>query len=140
MLSSFESALLDRHLRKCASCRTFAEATTLQTELLRGVELEPPPRPIELPERTSHRLRAFTSAGAALALAGAVAVAAFSLGSRGGNPSASRHHAEKPPAGKQFVVYSAQPGPDAALQVPRLRVEPVTYADGPVHGFFSQPA
>jgi predicted anti-sigma-YlaC factor YlaD len=137
MLSSFESALLDRHLRKCASCRAFADATAHQTELLRGVVLEPPPRPIELPERASHRLRAFTSAGAAVVVAAAVAVATFSLGNRGTTASS---HREIAPAGKQFVVYPAQPTPNESLQVPRLRVEPVTYADGPVHGLYSQPA
>ena len=137
MLSSFESALLDRHLRKCASCRAFSEATTIQTELLRGVELEPPPRPIELPERASHRKRAFASAGAVLVAAAAVAVATFSLGNQG---AVSSQRAEVPPAGKQFAVYAAQPTPNASLQVPRIRVEPLTYAEGPVRGLFGQPA
>lgn len=136
MLSSFESALLDRHLRKCPSCRAFAEGTAAQTELLRGIQLEPLPHPIELPERRS-RLRAFGSAGAALAVAAAVAVSTFTLGNN--RAVSSSHRVMTAPAGKQIVVYSAQPSANSALDVPRLRMEPASYADGPVHGLYSIP-
>jgi len=45
MLSTFEAALLDRHLRRCPSCRAFAASAACQTQLLRGAELEQPLRP-----------------------------------------------------------------------------------------------
>jgi predicted anti-sigma-YlaC factor YlaD len=140
MLSSFESALLDRHLRKCPSCRAFAEGTAAQTELLRGIRLEPLPHPIELPERGRSRVRAFASAGAAVAVAAAVAVSTVTLGN-GRSVSTASHRVDKAPAGKQIVVYAAHPGAaNTTVEVPRLRVEPASYADGPVHGMYSVPA
>lgn len=131
MLSSFESALLDRHLRKCASCRAFANETALQTELLRGIELEPPPRPIELPERASRRGRKVGAAGAALAVAAVAAISTFTFGS---DRAAAVSAHETVPPGKELVVYGAQPTPNSTIQVPRLRIEPATYVNGPAHG------
>ena len=59
MLSAFESALLDRHLRGCPSCRSFAIDAEEQTRLLRSALLEQPTRSGPGPLRVgSRRLRA----------------------------------------------------------------------------------
>ena len=49
MLSAFESALLDRHLRGCAACRSFAVNADEQTRLLRNAVLEQPGRSVTIP-------------------------------------------------------------------------------------------
>ena len=46
MLSTFESALLDRHLRGCPDCSSFAVDAQEQTRLLRSALLEQPTRPV----------------------------------------------------------------------------------------------
>src|SRR4051812_37540799 len=74
MLSTFEAALLDRHLRRCADCNAFAEAAAAQTHLLRGAAPEQPRR-IELPARTASPFRR----GAVGALSAVVAAAAAAL-------------------------------------------------------------
>jgi predicted anti-sigma-YlaC factor YlaD len=49
VLSLFESALLERHLRKCADCSDFSAVAAAQTQLLRSAELEQPLRPVAIP-------------------------------------------------------------------------------------------
>ena len=53
MLSTFESALLDRHLRGCPDCSSFAIDAQEQTRLLRGALLEQPTRPVVVSESAS---------------------------------------------------------------------------------------
>ncbi len=138
MLSVFEGALLDRHLRRCASCRAFAAATAAQTDLLRTAPLEQPQRPIEAP-RVRHRAvrRAATGTIGAVLAAAAAALVLISSG--------SRDRAGLPPrvavgtAAPVLMVVAAQPSPDSPIEVPRLKMSPASVADGPVHGYFSQP-
>lgn len=141
MLSSFEEALLDRHLAGCASCNAFATATAAETKLLRAADFEELPAPVVLPRTAPHPLRRSASGLAAAALA-AVA-AALTVG--GGGVVGSQQHsaaAERTAAasGPMIVVVAAQSGPAAtSVEVPRLRVQSVSVADLPVHGKFSDP-
>ena len=90
MLSSFEEALLDRHLAGCASCNAFATATAAETSLLRAADLEDLPVPVVLPWTAPHPLRRSASGLAAAALA-AVA-AALTVG--GGGVVGTQQHSE----------------------------------------------
>jgi predicted anti-sigma-YlaC factor YlaD len=140
MLSTFEAALLDRHLRRCAECSAFAQAVGAQTHLLRAAALEQPPR-IELPVRTASPFRR----GAVGALSAVVAAAAAALvllspttdnqgGGQVGETAAMRT------VGRSvLVVYPEKFSPASHVEMPRLRVQPASIADGPVHGYFSIP-
>jgi predicted anti-sigma-YlaC factor YlaD len=136
-LSTFETALLDRHLRRCSACRAFAEAVTVQTQLLRSAPLEAPLRGVTLPERSSRPVRR-GAAGALGALVAAAAAAAvlFSPSS----PTSTATSAARATNSPQLFVFAARPSPTASVDVPRLRVEPATFADGPTHGIYSLPA
>jgi predicted anti-sigma-YlaC factor YlaD len=139
MLSMFESALLDRHLRRCAGCRAFADATQEQTELLRQARLETPARTIVVPERrTSRRRRA--AIGTALVAAVSSAAAAFTL-------APDLHHATRGTRvgvrdqNPVMVVVPASPTPNSKVEIPRLKVEPASIADGPLRGaYFNRPS
>jgi anti-sigma factor RsiW len=138
-LSTFEAALLDRHLSRCPACCAFATGAATQTELLRAAALEQPGRRVELPARPARTAR--RSLAGAFGAAAAAAVAALVL------VSPSSHNATKDSSRglaaasttPQLVVFTAQPGPTATIDVPRLRVEPASFADGPVHGLYSMP-
>ena len=78
VLSLFESALLDRHLRRCADCRAFAAGAAAQTQLLRTAELEQPLRPVALPAGRRRPVRR-VAAGALTAVASVAAAAAMTL-------------------------------------------------------------
>jgi hypothetical protein len=77
MLSTFESRLLDRHLRTCADCRFFAAGAVEQTRLLRAAPLErleqPLTGPVAVPRQRARAL-AVTFAGALAAAAAAAAL------------------------------------------------------------------
>lgn len=136
MLSFFESALLDRHLRRCADCRSFAAAVSAHTHLLRSAELEEPGRRVEVPgRRVSHRRSAV---GAAVVTAVAAAAAFLAIGP-------STHQTGTPESAgvnsPVFVVVPAQPTPDSNVEVPRLTVQPASIADGPIRGaYFNLPS
>jgi predicted anti-sigma-YlaC factor YlaD len=143
MLSTFESALLDRHLTGCPSCRAFSASASAQTRLVRAAALEEPSRPVEIeipwsPARTARRNAGGILAGAMAAAAAAVTV--LGLGQHSGSlqPSPSASAA----GGPALVVVAAAPNPSMkqSVEVPRLRVRPASIADGPVRGMFSQPA
>jgi anti-sigma factor RsiW len=141
MLSAFESALLDRHLKRCPECRAFAADVGGQMQLLRSAPLELPERQVVVPAtRRPVRRRAF---GTLTALAGAAAAAAFALTPGGGDNSqagAIRSSAPRVQVGAPVpVVVAAQPTPSSKETVPRLVMEPASIADGPVHGLFSTP-
>jgi hypothetical protein len=140
MLSSFESAFLDRHLSGCSSCSSFAVAVTQQTALLRAAELEAPPaRPILAPAAPRvHRRRA----AAVMALSACVASLAAALvlvpGGRQTTTGAARPTTAR--GAPVLVSYMATPSPsNPSIEVPRLSLQPASYADGPVRGIFSVP-
>ena len=142
MLSTFEAALLDRHLRRCVDCRAFAADLSAHTALLRGAELEQPSRRVELPTRRAGTVRrgalGMFAAGAAAA---AVALALVTAGGReqSANVSATAS-VHDPGVGKPvLVVVPARPSLTVSETVPRLKVRPASIADGPVHGLFSLP-
>ena len=136
MLSIFESALLDRHLRRCADCRGFAAAVSAQTQLLRNAELEEPGRRFEAPARRSHRRR--SAAGAALAAGVAAVAAVFAVTPGAGHQGTPESVRVNSPV---FVVVPAKPKPNSTIEVPRLTVQPASIADGPVRGaYFNLPS
>jgi hypothetical protein len=137
MLSAFESALLDRHLRGCAACRSFADDAGAQTNLLRGAPLEQPTRRIELPAATPARSVPRNAAGILSACLVAAAAAAVLVwpGARSNTPQFGAARAGAP----VLVVYPAEPSTNTSVEVPRLRMQPASIADGPVHGYFSAP-
>lgn len=137
MLSTFEAALLDRHLRGCPSCDAFATAATAQTELLRTAPLAAP-APVAIPRRVPHPLRRSAS-GVAVGVAAAV-VAAFTVSGLGSQKQSTAAARTAAAAGPMIVVVAAQSGPSpTSVEVPRLRVQPVSVADLPVHGKFNDP-
>lgn len=141
MLSTFEAALLDRHLRRCAECSAFARAASAQTGMLRAAELEHPRSPVQLPARTASPFRR----GAVGALSAVVAAAAAALvvlspstNNQGGVQLGAT--ASSRAVGRTvLVVYAAKLSPSSRVEMPRLRVQPASIADGPVHGYFSIP-
>jgi predicted anti-sigma-YlaC factor YlaD len=139
MLSSFEAALLDRHLRGCVSCRSFAVAAGQQTTLLRAAELEVPARRVIVPAAPRvHRRRAV----AAMALSACVAsLAAALLFVPGGQQTTRALRTTAARGAPVLVSYTASPSPSSpSIEVPRLSVRPASYADGPVRGIFSVPS
>jgi hypothetical protein len=137
MLSTFEAALLDRHLRGCPSCDAFATAATAQTELLRAAPLLEP-TPVTIPRSAPHPLRRSASGVAAGAVAAVVAALTVGgTGPQGPSRAAERNAAA---AGPMIVVVAARSGPaPTSVEVPRLHVEPAAVADLPVHGKFNDP-
>ena len=139
MLSVFESALLDRHLRGCASCSAFAVSAEAQAALLRAAPLEVLERRVVIPASPVRRIgRAAAGVlSASVAAAAAVAVFMFSgAGSTGNGPSLAAARSGAP----VMVTFAASPSPaSATVEVPRLRVQPASIADGPVHGYFNEP-
>jgi hypothetical protein len=138
MLSSFEAALLDRHLRGCASCHSFAVAAAQQTALLRAAELEVPARRVVVPAVARvHRRRAV----AAMALSACVAsLAAALMFVPGGQRTTGASRTTAARGGPMLVSYAATPSLSTpSIEVPRLSVKPASYADGPVRGIFSVP-
>ena len=139
-LSTFEAALLDRHLRRCADCRAFAADVSAQATLLRGAALEQPSRRVEIPARRSTAVR--RSAVTAFGAFAAAAVAAMALVSSGSHErtGSSLSAAAAARVGKPvLVVVAARPSLTVDVTMPRLKVRPASIADGPVHTLFSIP-
>jgi hypothetical protein len=133
----FESALLDRHLRRCSDCRDFAAVAETQTQLLRSAPLERPLRPVAVPAGRRQVRR--VAAGALTAVASVAAAAAVTLSP--GTPQ-SRTSASGPSAvtgAPVLVVVAARPSVSTDETVPRLQMQPASVADGPVHGLFNTP-
>lgn len=138
MLSMFESTLLDRHLRRCPECRDFAAAAAVQTALLRSVELEAPERRVVVPVRPRSRRRGALVALASTAAAAAAAFVALAPGLQHPAAVQSTESSLEEPA---LISYPAHPLPGSSVEVPRLRVEPASIADGPIRGeYFRHPA
>jgi predicted anti-sigma-YlaC factor YlaD len=139
VLSLFESALLDRHLRRCADCRAFAAGAAAQTQLLRTAVLEQPLRPIALPAGRRRPVRR-VAAGALTAVASVAAAAAVTLspgGPKQGSAVSAASHVEV--GAPVLVVVAAHPSLGVHETVPRLKMRPASVADGPVHGLFNTP-
>jgi predicted anti-sigma-YlaC factor YlaD len=139
MLSTFEAALLDRHLRRCSSCRAFAASVACQTQLLRGAELEQPLRPVTIPARPVHPVkRGLAGAISACVVAAAAALVLFTpVGRHHSNGTAAKAVRTGAPV---LVSFGANPTLASNVDVPRLELRPASIADGPVHGHFSLPA
>jgi hypothetical protein len=139
MLSAFESALLDRHLRGCPECRSFSVSAEEQTSLLRSAPLEQPVRPVLIPsepERATSR-RAAGVLSACLVAAAAAAVLLWP-GARSSQTGEGLRSAGR--GAPVMVVFAAKPSmASSSVEVPRLRMQPASIADGPVHGYFSAP-
>ena len=136
MLSAFESALLDRHLRGCVECRSFAAGAGSLTELLRDAPLEQPERPVQIPRTPAHAIP--RSVGGVLSACLVAAAAAAVLVWPAAKPSQPTLSAGA--GAPVMVVFPAKPSmTNANVEVPRLRMQPASIADGPVHGYFSEP-
>jgi predicted anti-sigma-YlaC factor YlaD len=138
-LSLFETALLDRHLRRCADCRDFAAAAAGLTQLLRTAELEQPLQPVVVPAgRRRHMRRVAT--GALTAAASVAAAAAVTLSPAGHSTKSSVSASPQVETGAPvMVVVAANPSLGVHETVPRITMKPASVADGPVHGLFSTP-
>ena len=134
MLSTFEAALLERHLRRCGDCRAFAADVTSQTQLLRAAVLEEPSRAVTVVPSRQPQFRRHTAGVAAAALVATMA-ALLTLTSTGGHRTATSSGTGKP----LLAVFPAQPRVDATFDVARLRVVSPASADGPVHGDYGIP-
>jgi predicted anti-sigma-YlaC factor YlaD len=78
-LSELESALLDAHLGRCASCRTFARGTEEIAAALRSARLQRPAPILVQPQRAGHTgLRALQVAAAIAVVVTAGVIAAVS--------------------------------------------------------------
>ena len=132
MLSTFESALLARHLDRCPSCAAFARAITVQTSLLRAAELDRPSQPVVVRPAASVRLRR-RAAGFAGAAAVAAMAALMTL-----TPSGTHQEANVGKAPLLEVV-PAKPSAEATFEVPRLKVVSPAAADGAVRGYYGLP-
>jgi hypothetical protein len=84
-LSELESALLDAHLGRCPSCRTFALETVKVTSMLRAARLERPAPLVVVAARQAPRtgLRALQVAAAVSVVVTAGVIAAVSSPNRG---------------------------------------------------------
>lgn len=137
-MSLFESALLDRHLRRCGFCRDFAADAEAQTQLLRSAPLEEPLRPVAIPAGRRQVRR--VAAGALTAVASVAAAAAVTLSPGGYSPQGSVSASSQVETGAPvMVVVAAHPTPGVRETVPRLTMRPASVADGPVHGLFNTP-
>jgi predicted anti-sigma-YlaC factor YlaD len=141
MLSTFESALLERHLRDCPSCRSFAVVADRQTTMLRASTLEVPLRRVMAPAASIPRTRRRRAAAMTLSACAASFAAAIALLASGGHQTTEALQAVAPAStAPVLVAYAARPSPASpSIEVPRLSVRPASYADGPVRGIFSQP-
>jgi len=141
MLSTFESALLDRQLRGCADCRSFAEDANAQTQLLRAAVLERPSRPVLLPSKHEERIgpRRLTGVLSACLVVAAAAAVLVWPGSRQAQSGQGLRSAARVGA-PVMMVFAAEPTvANKSIEVPRLRMQPASIADGPVHGYFGSP-
>lgn len=137
MLSTFERALLERHLRTCADCRAFSAEVTAQTAQLRAAPLVSAP---EFAGIAGARARTFRRR--ATGLAGAVAVA-FAAALISFTPAVGRRSAIESrvaPSPALLAAVPEQPTASASFELPRLKVISPSIADGAVRGYYGVPA
>lgn len=118
-LSELERLLLRRHLARCASCRTFAEALAETTRVLRSAPLEhpsrplvPQPRPVR-PRRLRYRV---ALAGAFVLVAAAAGGVVGSVLGGGGAPAPGQTPAD--------IAVRPDPGISEPLERPRTDTVP----------------
>lgn len=136
MLSSFERALLERHLHGCAECRAFAADVSAQTAQLRAAALVPAPKFGSVAGARARRFRRRAS-GVAGAVAVACVAALVSL-----TPAVDRRSAFESPVAPDSALLAAvpeQPTASASFDLPRLKVISASLADGAVRGYFGVP-
>jgi predicted anti-sigma-YlaC factor YlaD len=138
-LSTFEAALLDRHLRRCADCRSFAADVDAQTAMLRAAALELPEHGVVVPAQRARKVRrSAVGAFGAVAAAAAAALAIVSAAGNDGSQGLAATGGER--VGKPvLVVVAARPSLSVEETVPRLTMQPASVADGPLHTLFSIP-
>ncbi len=137
MLSTFESALLDRHLRGCPDCRSFASGAEQQTLMLRAAALEQPTRPVSLPSGPQRAVpRRIVGVLSACLVASAAAAVLVWPGARTGGSGQETLGSRSRIGAPVMVVVPAHPTTNVNVVVPRLRLKPASVADGPVHGYF----
>jgi predicted anti-sigma-YlaC factor YlaD len=135
LLSRFERALLERHLRSCASCRAFAGEVSEQTRQLRAAPLEAPPLLANVAHRRARTLRRRT-AGFAAAVAVAAIGALISLAPAGDQQATAAHT----PNSELLAIVPEAPTPNATFDVGRLHLVSAANADGAVRGYYGMPA
>lgn len=137
MLSRFERALLERHLRSCASCNAFAADVREQTAQLRAAPLEAPPVLADIaPPRVRTVRRRAAGFASAVAVAGLAALVSFTPA--GEQQKTAVAHGS--PNSALLAVVPAQPTASLTIEVPRLRLVSAASADGPVRGYYGVPA
>lgn len=136
MLSRFERALLERHLRSCASCNAFAADVREQTAQLRAAPLEAPPVLADIPAPRVRTVRR-RAAGLASAVAVASLAALVSLTPAGEQQKTAATHT---PNSALLAVVPAAPTANESFQIGRLRLVSAASADGPVRGYYGVPA
>lgn len=137
MLSRFERALLERHLRSCVGCRGFSAEVREQTARLRAAPLLPAPALVDLVP-ASPRARRRRAAGFAGAVLAAAAAALVTL-----TPAVQRHETtavEPTPNTSLLAVVAESPSVTVPFDVGRLRLVSPASADGPVRGYYGVPA
>jgi len=139
MLSRFERALLERHLRSCAPCRRFSADVRHQAARLRAAPLVPAPTfalaDVMPPSPRARRRRAAGFAGAVLAAATAALVTTLT-------PNVQQHETTAAITSNtsQLAVVAEPPSVSVPFDVGRLRLVPPASADGPVRGYYGVPA
>jgi predicted anti-sigma-YlaC factor YlaD len=137
MLSRFERALLERHLRSCEPCRRFSADVREQTARLRAAPLLPAPVLAGIVP-TSPRVRRRRAAGFAGAVLAAATAALVTLA-----PAVQRHDttaSETTPNTSLLAVVAEPPSVTVPFDVGRLRLVSPASADGAIRGYYGVPA
>ena len=137
MLSRFERALLERHLRSCPPCRAFAVDVRAQTAQLRAAPLETPPALARFAPQRSRTVRR-RAAGFAGAVAVAAVAALVALTPAGDQQNATVAHGS--PNSALLGVVPQTPSVNATFEVGRLHLVSAASADGAVRGYYGVPA
>jgi predicted anti-sigma-YlaC factor YlaD len=138
MLSRFERALLERHLRSCEPCRRFSADVRAQTHRLRAAPLVPAPAlaGIVPPRPRVRRRRVAGFAGAVLAATTAALVTLTPAVQRQETTAA----AETTPNTSLLAVVAEPPSVNVPFDVGRLRLVSPASADGAIRGYYGVPA
>jgi hypothetical protein len=139
MLSTFESALLDRHLHGCAACRAFATDADEQTQMLRAAVLEQPARRVVLSSDPARSMPGRVGGVLSACLVAAAAAAVLVWPGGGTQQKSGQAESAIRTGAPVIVVVPAELSSSVNVVVPRLSLRPASIADGPLHGYFSTP-